>query len=151
MFVRSIAARSFFYNTLFLLGFLIITPACSSDDGNDGGNDKPNPGEGCTGDITNCALGTLSDAQRGDVCNLTLAAIDSPSGATFECKSGPAQGRSLSVNDKSTCVAQTYTASCSVKVSTLLNCYKAAKSDACTALGDEGACSAVASHAGECM
>ncbi|WP_394832360.1 hypothetical protein LVJ94_38195 [Pendulispora rubella] len=136
----------------FLFSILAAMTACSSND--DGDSKEPPPGEQepgrCSGDITNCALGALSDAQKADMCNLTLEAIDSSSGAKFECKSGPQSGQYLQVNAKNECVAQKFPASCSITVSELLKCYKAAKADACAAFEEGGACTAMVGRSQEC-
>lgn len=94
-------------------------------------------GGSCTGDVTLCTIGSLSDAQQQDFCSTLYAAIDDPAGTTYACKS---LDRSITLNDKQTCVAQRAPAGCSIKVSQVLDCYKAAKKDACTALADSGAC-----------
>jgi hypothetical protein len=84
------------------------------------------------------------------MCTLTLTAIDSPSGAKFECTTGPNSGLSLSVNSKEQCIAQKFPATCPIKVGDLITCYKAAKTDACSALAQTGACGTVLSQAKAC-
>jgi hypothetical protein len=121
-------------------------PASNPQDGGGGASSG-----GCSGDVTACALGTLSDSQRADVCNLILTAIDAPSGAKYECTSGPNQGTFLTVSKKDDCIAQKFPPACAVKVRELVECYKAAKADACTALGDDGSCSPVLTQASSCV
>jgi hypothetical protein len=144
--------------TFFGLASAIALLACSSSSNNTGTQPRNDagvdgattPAGGCSGDVTACALGSLSDAQRTDVCNLILTAIDAPSGAKYECTSGPNEGRSLTVNSKDACIAQRFPATCAIKVGELIECYKAAKADACSALGDEGTCTPIFSQASTC-
>ncbi len=102
-----------------------------------GGSTSSSGGTGCTGDILQCTVGSLSDAQQNDFCSTLYAVIDDAAGSKYECK---ALDRYITVNDKATCVAQRAPASCTIKVAQVLDCYKAAKKDACTALADNGVC-----------
>ena len=113
------------------------------------GTSGSNPGS-CSGDITACTLGSLSDTQRNDMCTVTLAAIDAPSGTKYECTSGPNSGLNLTINSKATCEAQKYPASCAITVQQLLDCYKGAKTDACTALDAQGVCGKVFAQSKAC-
>lgn len=107
-------------------------------------------GEGCQGDLTGCTVGSLSTSQQKDFCDTLYALIDDAPGTKYECKSGPAEGRYLTVNDKATCVSQHAPASCKLTVGQFLDCYKAAKKDACGALADDGACGPILSPSSGC-
>ena len=82
------------------------------------------------------------------MCSLILTSIDVPAGTKFECKDGEKSGLFLTVNTQDQCVAQRAPASCTVKVSALIECYKSAKKDACAAFADDGACGTVFSTKG---
>lgn len=97
-------------------------------------------GAGCSGEITTCQVGTLSTKQLDDMCSLLLASIDDPPGTKLECTSGDKKGLFITVNSKEQCVSQPPPASCKVTVGQLIDCYKAAKKDACGAFADTGAC-----------
>lgn len=94
----------------------------------------------CSGEITSCPVGTLSSKQMADMCSLLLASIDDPPGTKFECTSGENKGLYLTVNSKEQCAAQPPPSTCKVTVGQLIDCYKAAKKDACGAFEDDGAC-----------
>lgn len=148
-----------------VLLFLGLT-ACSSDDSSEkgsssGGSSSGNTssssggsssggGDGCSGEITSCTMGSLSDAQTSDMCSLILTTLDDPPGTKYECEQGPQQGLYLVVNTKEQCVATKAPASCKVTVGTLVNCHKEAKKDACAAFADTGSCSAVFSADSGC-
>jgi hypothetical protein len=137
------------------LAFALVTIGCSSSSGgsssSSGGTSSSsssgNPsssgssGGSCTGDITACTIGSLSDAQKGDFCALLLSSIDAKPGDKFECQSGPNQGDFITVNSKDDCVSQKVAAGCPVKVGQEIDCYKAVKVDACAAFDSQkGAC-----------
>ena len=141
--------------------------ACSSDDDKDdttsssgsssnGSNNGSNNGSsgakasgGCTGEITSCAMGTLSDAQMADMCSLFLAAIDVPPGTKFECGEGPNKGLFITMNTKEQCTQQRPPAACTVTVGAMVDCFKAAKADACAAF--DGACSILFDKSNGCL
>ena len=97
-------------------------------------------GGGCSGEITSCSVGSLSSKQLADMCSLLLASIDDPPGTKLECTAGDKKGLFLTVNSKEQCVAQPPPSTCKVTVGQLIDCYKAAKKDACGAFEDDGAC-----------
>jgi hypothetical protein len=104
------------------------------------GSSSGNNGSSCSGEVTACSLGSLDDAQFSNVCSLMLTSIDAPAGTKYECKEpGPHQTVALTVNTKEQCVQQRPPKTCSVTVAKLIDCYKAAKNDACEAF--DGACS----------
>lgn len=121
----------------------------SSGNTSSGASSSGNAGT-CTGDVSACTMGSLSDAQMTDTCSLILSAIDSPAGTKFECKEGPQNGLYLTVNSKEQCVAQRPPASCKVKVGELVDCYKSAKKDACAAFAENGACAPLFSPSSGC-
>lgn len=128
---------------------LLLLQACSTttesktdsgDDSKDQTNssDKPSTSAGgCSGDVTDCAMGALSAEQYENACSTILAAIDSPAGSKFECTDGPNEGLYLTVNSAAQCAASRPPSTCKVKVGQLIDCYKAAKKDACAAFDDE--------------
>jgi len=122
----------------------------SSGNTSSGGASSSGNAGSCTGDVTACTMGSLSDAQMTDTCSLILSAIDSPAGTKFECKEGPQNGLYLTVNSKEQCVAQRPPASCKVKVGELVDCYKSAKKDACAAFAENGACAPLFSPSSGC-
>ena len=133
-----------------VLLFLGLT-ACSGEDGSgtgssssgssSGGSSSSSGGSsgGCSSDVTSCGLGSLSDAQTADMCNLFLTSIDDPPGTKYVCNDGPQQGLYLTVNAKEQCIASKAPASCKLTVGALVQCYKDAKKDACAAFA--GSCS----------
>ena len=102
----------------------------------------------CTGDIASCPLGSLSAAQNADMCNTLAAAEEDPPGTKLTCE---ATGSYITVNSKETCIAQPAKSTCKVTLTYLLNCFKEAKKDACTALGDNGACADLFDSASGCI
>jgi hypothetical protein len=124
------------------------TPAGSSTSGTSPSG--AGGGGSCTGDVTACTLGSLSDAQRADACNSMLASIDAPAGTKFECQSGPEQGQFITINSKEQCASQKFPASCPVTVQQTIDCYKAVKNDACAALASDGPCGIVLAKTQQC-
>jgi hypothetical protein len=82
-------------------------------------------------------MGSLSSAQAADVCSLVLNTIDAPAGTKYECNEGEHSGVSLTVNTKEQCLASLPPKTCTLKVGTLVDCYKAVKKDACAAFDAE--------------
>ena len=113
-----------------------------SNDGTGGGSDDGTSGSNgsgsCTGEITSCTMGSLSDAQAEDMCSLFLTAIDVPAGTKFECGEGEHEGMFITVSTKEQCVQQRPPKTCKITVGQMVACYKAAKADACAAFA--GAC-----------
>lgn len=160
---------------LFLLCMTSTVTACSSDsDGekksgdsnNKGTNDddgkKPDDGKtddgktddtsGCTGDITNCTLGSLSSKQHDDMCALIAKTLDDTPGTKYECEEGPHEGLYLEVQSKETCMATPLAkATCEVTVGQTIDCYKAARKDTCEALSESGACSFLFDTSSGCL
>jgi hypothetical protein len=146
----------FFARSSILVALVLtsVVAGCSSSDSSDGKSSSSggssgsssgssgtsgNNGGGCTGDIANCAVGTLSDAQQDDMCSILAAAIDDPPGTKLECTEG-GNNQYIVVNSKADCVAQHAKPTCKVTVTQLVGCFKAAKKDACGAFGNDGAC-----------
>lgn len=123
--------------------------ACSSSSDDENDDDKSpsggssNEGEGsetgksCSGEVTGCAIGSLTSKQYEDACSVLLSSIDAPAGSKFECEEGPNSGLFLSVNTVAQCVSSRPPTTCKVTVGQLIDCYKAAKNDACDAFDDE--------------
>lgn len=105
-------------------------------------------GGSCTGDIANCPAGTLSAAQLNDECSILSAALDDPPGTKLSC---PSPDRSIVVNSKEQCVAQPAKPTCKLTFTQLIACFKAAKKDACAALGDNGACAPLFDESSGCL
>jgi hypothetical protein len=156
--------------SLALVAALVITglplPACSSSEGStdntsggttsggttSGGTTSGSSGAqggSCSGDIANCPIGTLSAAQQNDMCSILAAATDDPPGTKLECTKG-GDSVYIVVNSKDDCVAKPAAASCKVTVTYLVNCFKQAKKDACSALGADGACAQLFDPASGC-
>ncbi|MCW5832429.1 MAG: hypothetical protein KIS78_08325 [Labilithrix sp.] len=136
--------------------------ACSGDDDSGGGSSSGGSSSGgsssggsssgggsCSGDITQCSMGSLSEEQSGDVCALILTSIDTPAGTKFECKEGSNEGLFIGVSSREECVQQRPPASCTLTVGTLIECYKAAKNDACAAF--DGACKPLLDPSNGCV
>lgn len=131
---------------LIMTFFLAVTACSSTSDGKNDDSDDDDSSEGskgskgstkqCDDDVTDCAIGSLSERQYKDACDILLTAIDSPTGTKFECEEGPNAGLYLTVNSVAECVATRPPSTCSVTVGELLDCYKTAKRDACEAFGD---------------
>ena len=94
-------------------------------------------------------MGSLSDAQAADMCSLFVAAIDVPAGTKFECDEGPNKGLFITVNTKEQCVQQRPPKGCTVTVGAMVDCFKAAKNDACAAF--DGACSLLFDQSNGCV
>jgi len=124
----------------------------SSSGSSSGGSSSSSGGQAgaCTGDITGCTVGSLSSKQNEDMCSLITTTIDDPPGTKYECKTGPKSGLFLTVNSKDQCIQSKPPATCKVKVSELIACYKAAKKDACAAFDDQGACGPLFSPSSGC-
>lgn len=141
------------------LSLAVMTGACGSDSDNkssSGGANTGGDGGGtggggsCTGALTSCSLGSYSDAQQAEFCDLVISAIDAAPGTTYECKSGPQEGLSITIHSKDDCVKGRSPSSCTVKGSEVIDCYKAAKADPCAAMAADGACGKVFAKAREC-
>ncbi len=128
--------------------------ACSSTDGgsssgassssgggttSSSGNGGSSGGGSCSGNVTDCAPATLSADQITTMCDTLAAVSNDPAGTKYECKSGPRAGLYITVNDRAACI-RTWpkAASCTITGRQLIDCYKAAKADACAAF--DGAC-----------
>lgn len=149
----------FKYAFSILLCMSSAVTACSSDGGDekkseDSSNKKTNDGKntdddgktddtsGCTGDITNCTLGSLSSKQHDDMCALISTTLDDAPGTKYECEEGPNEGLYIELYSKETCLATPPAkATCKITVGQTIDCYKAARKDACEALSESGACS----------
>ncbi|HEU0032010.1 MAG TPA: hypothetical protein VFQ53_15360 [Kofleriaceae bacterium] len=126
---------------LFVIAIAALS-ACTDDD--DGGGD-------CTGSVLGCTWAELSAAQEMEACDLITASIDDGAGTKYECTEGPNAGLSLTVDSASTCVARSYPAGCPVTVQQTLDCFKAAKTNACSAFDDAGACGRLFASAAQCQ
>ncbi len=150
----------FVRSTIVLLTALAIQACSSSDSGtssSSGGTSgtaqsssgtSGTSGGSCTGDIANCPIGTLSTAQQNDMCSILAAAIDDPPGTKLSC---PSPDLYIVVNSKEECIAQPAKATCKVTVTQLVGCFKSAKKDACSALGEGGACAPLFDPASGCL
>lgn len=143
------------FNLLSLLALSSISflPACG-DDGDGGDNnadsdsDSGSNGDGCDGPITDCPLAELSEEQQATYCDTLLAAIDDEPGTQYTCD---ADGTYLLVNTAAECRANKVSADCPITVGELIDCYKAAKNDACGAFAEDGACGPVFSQGASCV
>lgn len=115
--------------------------ACATDD--EGGD--------CSGSVLGCSWSELSERQEMEACDLIAASIESPAGTKYECTSGEYEGLFLTVETASTCVSHSYASGCPVTVQQTLDCYKAAKADACAAFADTGACGRLFAVADQCQ
>ena len=151
----------FVRSSIVLLAALAIQACSSSDSGtsssSSGGTSGSSgsssgasgtSGGSCTGDIANCPIGTLSTAQQNDMCSILSAAIDDPPGTKLSC---PSPDLFIVVNSKEDCIAQPAKATCKVTVTQLVGCFKSAKKDACSALGEGGACAPLFDPASGCL
>jgi hypothetical protein len=130
--------------SLFALSFtLFLAPAC--DDGDDTGDDSQgddgnaddDSGGSCSGPVTDCRLAELSAEQKATYCDTLLAIIDDEPGTAYECADN---GLSLTLNTSEGCVASEVSSDCPITVGEVIDCYKAAKADACPAFAEDGAC-----------
>jgi len=107
---------------------------------------------GCTGSVLSCSWAELSGKQEMEACELITASIDEPAGTKYECKTGEHAGEFLTVENASTCISHSYPSGCPVTVQQTLDCFRAARADACAAFGDSGACGRLlATAAAECQ
>jgi hypothetical protein len=128
-------------NACLFITFAALITACATDDG-----------EGdCSGSVLGCAWADLSERQEMEACDLITASIDSPAGTKYECTSGENAGLYLTVESSSTCVSHSYAAGCPVTVQQTLDCFKAARANACTAFDDSGACGRLLATAQQCQ
>ena len=102
----------------------------------------------CSGSVLDCSWAELSGDQEQEACDLITASIESPAGTKYECTQS---GLSLTVENASTCVSHSYAAGCPVTVRETLDCYKAAKADACAAFEDSGACGQLFAAVEDCQ
>ena len=93
--------------------------------------------------------GSLSDDQAADVCSSFVTTIDVPAGTKFECDQGRNEGLFLTVNSKEQGVQQRPPKTCTVTVASMVDCFKAAKVDACAAFDE--ACSFLFDKNNGCM
>lgn len=93
----------------------------------------------CSGNVTDCAPSTLSADQITTMCDTLAAVTSDPAGTKYECKSGTHANLFITVNDRAACI-RTWpkAATCTITGRQLIDCYKAAKADACAAF--DGAC-----------
>lgn len=96
-------------------------------------------GGSCSGNVTDCAPATLSADQITTMCDTLAAVTSDPAGTKYECKSGTHANLFITVNDRAACI-RTWpkAATCTITGRQLIDCYKAAKADACAAF--DGAC-----------
>lgn len=112
-----------------------------TDDGENDDGKKTDDTSGCTGDITNCTLGSLSSKQYDDMCALVAKTIDDAPGTKYECEEGPNQGLYMELYSKEACMeGPSPKSTCKVTVGQTIDCYKAAQKDACGAFSESGAC-----------
>ena len=121
----------------------ILAAACASDD--DEG------GDGCSGSVLSCSWSELSAKQEMEACDLITASLDEPAGTKYECKMGEHAGEFLTIENAQTCVSHSYPANCPVTVQQTLDCFKAARADACAAFADSGACGKLLAAAATCQ
>lgn len=141
--------------SLLALSFISFAPACSDDGGNNDDTDTAGDdsngegsGEGCDLAITECPLAELSDEQQVTYCETLLAAIDDEPGTQYTCDS---DGTYLTVNTAEACIENRVSADCPITVGELIDCYKAAKVDACAAFAEDGACGPVFAQSASCV
>lgn len=134
---------------------LVFVSACSGTDNSSpsstGTTEKGSPAAGssggCTGPISECALGSLSEAQYRDYCDIYLSAVSDPPGTRYECKSGINEGAYLTLSTKEQCLSYKPPSSCKVTGNQQTACFKAASKDPCTALTPNGACGSLLDEA----
>jgi hypothetical protein len=119
----------------------VLAVACASDD--EGGD--------CSGSVLSCSWAELSGKQEMEACDLITASLDEPAGTKYECKTGEHAGEFLTVENAQTCVSHSYPSNCPVTVQATLDCFKAARADACAAFGDNGACGKLLATAATCQ
>lgn len=119
---------------------LISLAACASDDES-----------GCSGSVLSCGWSELSARQEMEACDLITATLDEPAGTKYECKTGEHSGEFLTVENSATCVSHSYPDGCPVTVQQTLDCFKAARADACAAFADGGACGRLLAAAATCQ
>jgi hypothetical protein len=112
---------------------VLVLAACTDDDGGDGDGS-------CSGSVLACPLAELSARQEMEACDLISASIDAPAGTKYECTSGPNEGQFLTVETAATCVSHDYKPGCPVTVQQTIDCFKAAKTNVCSAFDDGGVC-----------
>ncbi|PCC69116.1 hypothetical protein SAMN02745121_05764 [Nannocystis exedens] len=137
--------------SLLALSLISSAPACNDDGDNNAGTDSDSDsggGEGCDGPITDCPLAELSEEQQATYCDTLLAAIDDEPGTQYTCE---ADGTYLTVNTAAECRANEVSADCPITVGDLIDCYKAAKDDACAAFAEDGTCGPVFSQGASCV
>jgi len=118
----------------------LMFAACASDDDS-----------GCSGSVLSCGWSELDGKQEMEACDLITASIDAPAGTKYECKAGEHAGEFLAVENASTCVSHSYPDGCPVTVQQTLDCFKAARADACAAFADSGACGKLFAAAATCQ
>ncbi len=133
------------------LSFTLFSPACNDDnnDNGDGGDDAGDDGAGdCAGPVTDCRLADLSESQKANYCDTLLAAIDDEPGTVYACDSN---GLSLTLSTSAECVANEVLPDCPITVDDSIDCYKAAKVDACAAFAEDGACAPIFDQLDVCV
>ncbi len=114
--------------------------ACATDDD-----------ESCSGSVLGCGWAELSARQEMEACDLITASLDEGPGTKYECTSGPNSGVFLEVETAATCVSHSYAEGCPVTVQQTLDCFKAARANACAAFEDNGACGKLFAAASQCQ
>jgi hypothetical protein len=139
--------------SLLALSFISFLPACDDDDDSDDNADATSDGgggggDGCEGPLTDCPLAELSEEQQDTYCDAVLAAIDDEPGTKYTCDS---DGMFLAVNTAADCRAGEVSPDCPITVGDIIDCYKAAKNDACAAFAADGACGPLFSQGATCF
>lgn len=122
----------------------LLAAACASDDDDGGGGD-------CAGSVLSCGWAELSGKQEMEACDLITASLDEPAGTKYECMTGPNAGISLTIETAQTCVSHSYADGCPVTVQQTLDCFKAARTDACAAFNQNAACGKLFSASSQCQ
>jgi hypothetical protein len=105
----------------------------------------------CSGSVLSCPWADLNERQEKEACDLITASIDAPAGTKYECTSGENAGLYLTVESSSTCVSHSYAEACPVTVQQTLDCFKAARTNACAAFEDSGSCGRLLVAAQQCQ
>ena len=121
---------------LLISSLLLVSTGCGGGDG------------GECGDVITCSLSDLSQDQQNAYCSTLLAATGDTPGTRYECAD---TGLYLEVNTQTACENTNYADGCPVTGGELIDCYKAAKVNACAAFSDSGACAMVFENASSCV
>jgi hypothetical protein len=128
-------------NACLFIAFATLITGCASDE--ESGD--------CSGSVLGCPWADLSERQEMEACDLISASIDASAGTKYECTSGENAGLWLTVESSATCVSHSYAPGCPVTVQQTLDCFKAAKTNACAAFEDSGACGQLLAASQECQ